>query len=213
MGKVTQLLYAALSPANATINLATAGTTSAAAGSCADLLTDLKSGYLLGANPRRQFLAQFAGIFFGVAAVVPAWFLLVQKPEDLELFSLPAAQAWKAMADLLAQGPQNLQFGALPCIMIGAIVGMILPLLEKFFPKARKFLPSAMGLGLGFVVSFANSFSFTIGALIAWIWSKWNAKNAETFNVPLASGFVAGESIVGALIAILMAVLGLLGKG
>ncbi len=72
MGKVTQLLFAALSPANKVINLTTAGTTSAAAGSCADLLTDLKSGYLLGANPRRQFLAQFAGIFFGVVAIVPA---------------------------------------------------------------------------------------------------------------------------------------------
>ena len=37
-----------------------------AASSSADLLTDLKSGYLLGANPRKQFLAQLAGIFADV---------------------------------------------------------------------------------------------------------------------------------------------------
>src|SRR5256885_9115475 len=58
MGKVTQLLYAILPGAKglATINLVAAGVTSAAGGAAADLLTDLKSGYLLGANPRKQFL-------------------------------------------------------------------------------------------------------------------------------------------------------------
>ena len=37
-----------------------ANVVSSAAISSADLLTDLKSGYLLGANPRKQFLAQLA---------------------------------------------------------------------------------------------------------------------------------------------------------
>ena len=39
-----------------------AGITAGAAGASADLLNDRKSGYLLGANPRRQFLAQAAGV-------------------------------------------------------------------------------------------------------------------------------------------------------
>jgi len=54
MGKVTQLLYAALPGALglATVNLMAAGATSSAGGAAADLLTDLKSGYILGANPR-----------------------------------------------------------------------------------------------------------------------------------------------------------------
>ena len=34
-----------------------ANVSAASAGSAADLLTDLKSGYLLGAHPRKQFLA------------------------------------------------------------------------------------------------------------------------------------------------------------
>src|ERR1035438_77830 len=70
MGKVTQLLYAVLPGAQgiASINLMAAGTTAAAGGAAADLLTDLKSGYLLGANPRKQFIAQFVGIFFGTLA-------------------------------------------------------------------------------------------------------------------------------------------------
>jgi len=60
LGKITQLVYGVLIPQNATANLMTASITANAAASSADLLTDLKSGYLLGAHPRRQFVAQFS---------------------------------------------------------------------------------------------------------------------------------------------------------
>ena len=75
MGKVTQLTFGALSPGNVNVNLMSANITAGAAGSAADLLTDLKSGYLLGAHPRKQFIAQFAGIFVGhvvTGALLPA---------------------------------------------------------------------------------------------------------------------------------------------
>ncbi|MFM8434588.1 MAG: OPT/YSL family transporter, partial [Planctomycetia bacterium] len=52
MGKITQLVYGVVAPANITTNLMTASITSGAASHAADLLTDLKSGYLLGGNPR-----------------------------------------------------------------------------------------------------------------------------------------------------------------
>ena len=54
MGKITQLTYGILAPANVVTNLMTASITAGAASSSADLLTDLKSGYLLGGNPRKQ---------------------------------------------------------------------------------------------------------------------------------------------------------------
>ena len=66
-----------ISPGNVTHNLISAGVGANSASSSADLLTDLKSGYLLGANPRKQFLAQFVGIFFGTLAIVPAWYLMI----------------------------------------------------------------------------------------------------------------------------------------
>src|SRR5258707_14661668 len=70
MGKVTQLIFGALSPGNVNVNLMSANITAGAATSSADLLTDLKSGYLLGAHPRKQFIAQFAGIFVGTLVSV-----------------------------------------------------------------------------------------------------------------------------------------------
>src|SRR4051812_20123932 len=70
MGKVTQLTFGAINPGNMNVNLMSANITAGAATSAADLLTDLKSGYLLGANPRKQFIAQFAGIFIGTLVTV-----------------------------------------------------------------------------------------------------------------------------------------------
>jgi hypothetical protein len=46
MDKVTQLAFGALSPGNVNVNLMSANITAGAATSPADLLTDLKSGYL-----------------------------------------------------------------------------------------------------------------------------------------------------------------------
>ena len=212
MGKVTQLLYAVLPGAQgiAATNLMAAGTTAAAAGAAADLLTDLKSGYLLGANPRRQFLAQFFGVFFGVVAVVPAWYLMVPNKEALEAFHPPATNMWKAVADLLTQGVHMLPETALWAIVIGALGGMLLPVVEKLWPKAQPYLPSAMGLGLAWVVPFQNAFSFLIGAVIVTVWQKWRRTNADTYAIPVASGLVAGESLVAAFIAIACTLVGLL---
>ncbi len=212
MGKVTQLLYAVLPGAKGieSINLMAAGTTAAAAGAAADLLTDLKSGYLLGANPRRQFLAQFYGVFFGVVAVVPAWYLMVPTKKALEAFNPPATNMWKAVADLLTQGVNMLPETAMYAIVIGALVGVMLPVLEKLWPRIAPYLPSAMGLGLAWVVPFQNSFSFLIGGVVVWLWQKLNQKNSDTFAIPIASGLIAGESLVAAFIAIACTLVGLL---
>jgi uncharacterized oligopeptide transporter (OPT) family protein len=212
MGKVTQLIYAVLPGAkfNAVINLMAAGTTASAGGSAADLLTDLKSGYLLGANPRKQFLAQFYGVFFGTLAIIPAWYLMVPNKGALEAFNPPATYMWKAAADLLTQGVHMLPRSALVAIVIGALVGLILPTLEKVFPKLRPWLPSAMGLGLAWVIPFQNSLSFAIGALVVWGWTKLSAKHSDTYAIPVASGFVAGESLVAAFVAIACTLVGFL---
>jgi hypothetical protein len=139
MGKLTQLVYGILPGAagNTVINLMTAGATTSAGMGSADLLTDLKSGYLLGANPRKQFLAQFFGVFIGTLAIVPAWYLMVPTKEALEAFNPPATNMWKAVADLLTKGLSSLPPSALWIIAIGAGIGVLLPLLERLTPRLR----------------------------------------------------------------------------
>jgi uncharacterized oligopeptide transporter (OPT) family protein len=114
------------------------------------------------------------------------------------------------VADLLTKGINHLPHTAMTAILIGAGVGILLPLLEKLWPRTRPFLPSAMGLGLAWVVPFQNSVSFLIGALIALVWEKCSRKSCDTYNIPIASGLVAGESLVAAFIAIACTLVGLM---
>lgn len=206
MGKVMQLTFALLSPGNVQHNLVSASTAANAASSSADLLTDLKSGYLLGANPRRQFQAQFLGIFFGTIAVVPAWFLMVPDKAALERFNPPATNMWKAVADVLTGGGNaldKLPHSAQVAILVGALLGVLLPLTEKLAPQLRPFLPSTMGLGLSWVLQFKDCQAFAIGAVIVWLWTRLDRKSSDNYAIPLASGFIAGESLLAAGIAIL----------
>jgi uncharacterized oligopeptide transporter (OPT) family protein len=187
-----------------------AGATSAAGTAAAHLLTDLKSGYVLGANPRKQFHAQFAGIFFGTLAIVPAWYAMVPNKQALEAYNPPATYMWKAVADLLTQGIHMLPMTAIWAMVIGAIIGVALPVIGELFPKAERWLPSTMGLGLSWVMVFQNSLSFAIGGVLVALWTRLNRKNAELYSIPIASGLIAGESLVAALIAIACTLVGLL---
>ncbi|QQS08412.1 MAG: OPT/YSL family transporter [Phycisphaerales bacterium] len=211
MGKVMQLMFAVLAPKNISANLASAGIAANSASSSADLLTDLKTGYLLGANPRKQFIAQFLGVFFGTLAIVPIWYLMVPDRAKLESFAMPATRAWEAVARVLVEGVSELPPSAITSIFVGAAIGCLLPIVEKFLPaKAKRFMPSAMGLGLSWVIPFQNALSFFIGAMIAEIWRLLSPKSQEHYNVPVASGLVAGESMMLAFLAISATVVGLI---
>ncbi len=211
MGKVMQLMFAVLAPNNISANLASAGIAANSASSSADLLTDLKTGYLLGANPRKQFLAQFFGCFFGTLAIVPIWYLMVPTRAKLETFALPSTRAWEAVARVLTKGISELPQSAVYAILIGAAIGIVFPILERLAsPKVRKFMPSVTGLGLAWVMPFQNCFSFFVGAVIAFIWFKASRKSSENYNIPTASGLVAGESLVQAFLAITATLVGLL---
>jgi uncharacterized oligopeptide transporter (OPT) family protein len=205
MGKITQLSYGIIAPSNITANLMTAGVTAGAAASSADLLTDLKSGYLLGANPRKQFIAQFLGVFAGAAVIVPAFYLLVPTPEVLggDKFPAPSAQVWKGVAELLANGISSLHGSARIALVVGVALGVLLSVLDRAAPsRIRPLLPSAMGLGLAFVIPFWNTLSIFLGALIASLVRKTRIRG---YTVPVASGMIAGESLVGVLMALFSA--------
>lgn len=213
MGKVMQLMFAVFHPGQVIPNLASAGIAANSAIASADLLTDLKSGYLLGANPRRQFLAQFFGVFFGTIAIVPIWFLMVPDKAHLEKFAAPATRTWEAVARVLTKGIEFLPMSARWAILIGALVGIALPLIERFTaPKYRKYLPSAMGLGLSWVVFFSNAVGFLIGAIIVWLWEMTSRKSSDKYAIPVASGLIAGESIIKAIIAMTATAIGLWGS-
>jgi uncharacterized oligopeptide transporter (OPT) family protein len=106
----------------------------------------------------------------------------------------------------LAKGVGALHESAQWGIVIGGLLGIVLPILERFTAaNLRKFMPSATGLGLAMVIPFFNSLGMFIGALIALALEKTKAKQATSFIVPVASGIIAGESIMGIIVALLTA--------
>ena len=204
MGKVTQLIFGAISPQMwskamlMNINLMSANITAGAAASSADLLTDLKSGYLLGANPRKQFLAQFAGIFTGTVVTVLCFQVMVPNASVLgtKQFPAPAAQTWRAVAEVLIHGLGSLEKTKVCCIVVGGLIGLLLPLLATFLPKYEKWIPSAAGFGLAWTFQWYTSLLFFLGALIAYGFEKKAPKKSAEYLFPVASGIIAGGSLM-----------------
>ncbi len=210
MGKIMQLAYGVLMPQSYAANLMTASITAGAGLASADLLNDLKSGYLLGANPRRQFVAQFLGIFTGTIATCIGYYVLVPDASALTgtahspaMFPAPGAQQWRVVAELFKFGVGNLHPMARYGMAIGLGVGAALAVAEWALPERRSWIPSATGLGLGLLLPLFTSLSFLLGALAAWVFGRLEPRQAERFVVPISSGLIAGESIVGIVVAIL----------
>jgi uncharacterized oligopeptide transporter (OPT) family protein len=197
VGKVTQLVFGGLAPGQMDTNLMCAAITGGGASQAADMMQDLKTGYLLGASPRKQLVAQLAGNCAGVLFAVPAY-LLITKGYELGGPELPApaAQAWKAMAELLAEG-----FGALPpnatyALAIAACAGALLPLLRRV-PSLSPYVPNGLALGIAFIIPPYYSLVMFYG-LVAWyVWRWLNPAAADKLNYAVAAGFIAGEGLMG----------------
>lgn len=204
LGKITQLTFGVLAPGSVATNLMCASMSAGVAIHSADLLTDLKSGYLLGARPRQQFFAQFFGVLAGGGVVVIAFQHLVPNHTVIGTERLPApgAIAWYAVARVLASGLDHLSHSARVLIGAGALVGVVLTLMDRYLPKYRRFIPSATGFGLAFTLTFSNTLSMFLGALVALIYTRYRRRDAETYIVPVSSGVIAAEGIVAIALAL-----------
>lgn len=197
MGKVTQLVYGALAPGQIATNLMAAAITGAGASQAADMMQDLKTGYLLGASPRKQFLAQLVGISTGVLLVVPVYYLFTTAYElGGEAMPAPAAMAWKAMAELLTQGLGAMPTNAVYGVIAGVLTGILLAGLRKV-EAIKKYVPSGLAMGIAFIVPAFYSMVMFLGMLVWLAWYKSNPEAVKRFNFALASGLVAGEGLMG----------------
>ncbi|GMU08528.1 OPT family oligopeptide transporter [Corallococcus caeni] len=199
LGQVTQLTYGVLLPGDVKANLATAGLTVNAASSSADLLTDLKAGHLLGANPRRVFLAQLLGCVVGALVVVPLFYLLVPDPSVLgsERFPAPAATVTAGVARVLASGLGAVSADLRSAMAWAALAAAVLTLGEQALPeRLRRWTPSAVGVGLACLLPASTCLGFFLGGLGWELARRWRPAS-EGPGVTLAAGLIAGEGLVG----------------
>ena len=208
LSQVTQITYGVLLPHQVNANLATAGITVNSASSSADLLTDLKTGHLLGANPRRLFLAQLIGSGVGALAVVPLFFLLVPDREALggERLPAPAAFVTASVARVLSSGLGTLAPATRAAVGWAALAAVVLVLAERLLPpRARRWVPSPLGMGLACLLAPSTSLSLFLGGLVATLVGYVKSTTAEGRMVTLAAGVIAGEGLVGVGIVLVQA--------
>jgi uncharacterized oligopeptide transporter (OPT) family protein len=222
MGKLTQLTFGVLAPGNKTVNLMTAAITGEVASHAANLLQDIKPGYMLGAKPRQQAIGHILGILAGAALSLPVFYLVYLRvpPEQLldpqiqfpyqvdpEKFPMPAAVTWKAVADILAGGLSQLKDSAKIAALVGVLVGVAMEVVRTV-TKGRFFL-SPVAIGLGFVIQFNTCLSMFVGSFAFWLVERMYSDKESRMNQvivqnqePICAGLIAGGALMGIVAAV-----------
>jgi uncharacterized oligopeptide transporter (OPT) family protein len=154
-----------------------------------------------------QFYAQLLGVVAGAAIVVPAFNLLIPDPSELggDAWPAPSCLVWAGVSEAFAGGVGTLDPLARTGIVVGALLGIALALLEKLAPaRARPWVPSASGLGIAMVIPGSNGMAMFLGGLVADVLRRRKREFAERYVTPVASGLIAGESLVGVAVALLI---------
>jgi uncharacterized oligopeptide transporter (OPT) family protein len=204
LGPVTQMTFGALTPGNLTGNIMSANVTGGIGLHAADLLTTLKTGWLLGAKPRHQMYAQLFGVVAGAFFIVPAFSIIIPDPSVLgdSEWPAPSCLVWEGVSRAFANGLDSLSPSIQVAMLVGLGLGIALAVIEKIAPKKIKpFVPSANGLGIAMVIPAANSIIMFLGAAVG----EWLNRRQQGANViPVASGLIAGESLMGIVVALLI---------
>ena len=206
MGKLTQLTYGLLDPGNIKSNLMTAGITAEVAGNASNLLMDIKPGYMLGAKPRQQAIGHVLGILAGALVSVPVFYAVFLRggPSELvqEQYPMPAATIWKAVAEALTQGLDQLPVSARWAALAGAVLGIVLEGVR--IATRGRFVLSPVGLGLATVIPFNTCLTMFLGSFFFWLAGRvvhrpdhpahrLLVQNQE----PICGGVIAGGALMG----------------
>ncbi len=159
-----------------------------------DLMLDLKTGYLVGATPRKQQIGQFAGAWLGPIVVIFVIFIL-NESHGLGSDKLPAPQA-----QALASTIDGIMGGDVPTekYIAGAVLGAI--------------LSAVMGglgitVGLGFYLPFNIVLTYSLGTLARELSDRFIGKTwSEEIGIPVAAGLIVGEALVGVGDALLIVI-------
>ena len=222
LSKITQFTIGAVDRANPATNLMTGGMTAEIASNAANLLSDIKPGYMLGAKPRQQAIGHIIGIFAGALASTPLFFILFLPagPDGVrstttivsEQFPMPGALQWKGVSDLISAGLKNLPTSAIVSMAVAAVCAVAFEL-GRIVTKG-KFPLSPVGIGLGVVLPPDACLLMFLGAFVFW-WKGRQHREPGTKKhtlwveccEPICAGLISGAALIGILNAIVNAFL------
>jgi uncharacterized oligopeptide transporter (OPT) family protein len=209
LSNMMQGVFALLAPCNVPANMVASGTTGTIAIESEALMQDYKAGDMVGSSPRFLTYMQLLATPVGAAAVAWMYPLLSQQYGIGETgLSSPISRKWAGFAEILSEGFSALPPGAMAALVAGVAVGIALAVLEMQV-KNKNLVPSPTGLGIGMLVPASVIVTMVVGGLIGAIWTRASPRTSERYQIPLASGLIAGEALVVVIVPLLV-VLGVL---
>jgi putative OPT family oligopeptide transporter len=168
-----------------------------AMGIAGDMMQDLKVGHILGGTPRLMEKGEIIGVIIAAPflAVVLDW---LHKAYTFGSTTLPAPQA-----GLMALMSRGIVSGEMPwpLFLAGMLFAVMLILLRA---------PSPMLVAVGMYIPIWSTFAIFVGGVFKWLvderlgrqnYTPNQMDRARNTGVLLASGFVAGEALIGVMIA------------
>jgi len=152
-----------------------------------DLMLDLKTGYLVGATPRKQQIGQFAGAWLGPIIVILVIFVL----HNAEGYGLGSEKLPAPQAQALASTIDGIMGGDVPTqkYAAGAILGGILSALMGGL---------GITVGLGFYLPFNIVLTYSLGTIAREVSDRVKGQSwSEEVGIPIAAGLIVGEALVG----------------
>lgn len=151
-----------------------------------DLMMDLKTGYLVGATPRKQQIGQFLAVWLGPIVVMGLIYVL-NKAYGLGSEKLPAPQG-----QALAATIEGILGGDVPIqkYLAGAGLGVLL--------STTGIGGLGILVGLGFYLPFHVVLTYSIGTVLRLAVDRFKGQEfSEDVGIPVAAGFIVGEALVG----------------
>ena len=161
-----------------------------------DTSQDLKTGFLVGATPKKQQIGELIGVAVSAVAIGAILYLLSNAWGGYGSNDLPAPQA--VLMKMIVEGVMG---GNLPwnLVFVGVFIALVVEVL------GIPVLPFAIGLYLPIYLSVP----MMLGGLLRWYLEKRKYASEKDKNdtvqsgVLYSSGLIAGEGIVGILLAVL----------
>lgn len=221
VAKASQLIFGGIGrttttsiKAAQTLNLLGGVIAAGSAGQSSDMTGDLKTGYLLRAKPRVQFIAQLCGATVAIFLNVGLYILfttaspciMYPPPSGICTYSAPSVSAWAAVAFAVTSPklpiPPSSGYTA-----IALAIFAVITVLAKHYYIPKKYwvwVPNFNAFGLAFVVPQTfYPIAMAIGSTFNYIWlKKWPA-GFDMFMFPVAAGLLAGEGLGGVFQALL----------
>ncbi|MFQ5655360.1 MAG: OPT family oligopeptide transporter [Planctomycetota bacterium] len=196
-------------------SLGVAGVVCCAACTAGDVSQDLKTGYLVGATPRRQQWVEILGVIVPAFFIAPVLALLhseygigIPTSEGVTPLAAPQASLFASIARAMFQDE------SLPWTMIeiGMGIGVALIIADEILRRSRLgFRTYVMPVAVGIYLPFGLSVPILAGGLLGEALKRSLAAGGNEGEVTdgvrrgvlFSSGLIAGEAIAGILVAVL----------